>query len=111
MSREYNMQCVYLFYPVLKQHVQYQFEPCDGDTIDHISADHGGVVTILSQAAKRWATRIIRETNNIRENTRILQVFQALRESGQKVKFKINIILLHNFYVINILQLNLCIRH
>lgn len=92
MSREYNMQCVYLFYPVLKQHVQYQFEPCDGDTIDHISADHGGVVTILSQAAKRWATRIIRETNNIRENTRILQVFQALRESGQKVKFKINII-------------------
>lgn len=80
------MQCVYLFYPVLKQHVQYQFEPCDGDTIDHITADHGGVVTILSQEAIRWATRIIRETNNIKENTRKLQVFQALRESGQKVK-------------------------
>ncbi|XP_025408787.1 F-BAR and double SH3 domains protein 2 isoform X2 [Sipha flava] len=84
LSREYNMQCVYLFYPVLKQHVQYQFEPCDGDSIDHITADHGGVVTILSQEAKRWATRIIRETNNIKENTRKLQVFQALRESGQK---------------------------
>lgn len=86
LSREYNMQCVYLFYPVLKQHVQYQFEPCDGDGIDHITADHGGVVTILSQEAIRWATRIIRETNNIKENTRKLQVFQALRESGQKVK-------------------------
>ncbi|KAE9540043.1 hypothetical protein AGLY_005295 [Aphis glycines] len=84
LSREYNMQCVYLFYPVLKQHVQYQFEPCDGDSIDHITADHGGVVTILSQEAKRWATRIIRETNNIKENTRKLQVFQALRDSGQK---------------------------
>lgn len=80
------MQCVYLFYPVLKQHVQYQFEPCDGDGIDHITADHGGVVTILSQEAKRWATRIIRETNNIKENTRKLQVFQALKDSGQKVK-------------------------
>ncbi|XP_050424568.1 protein nervous wreck [Adelges cooleyi] len=84
LSREYNMQCVYLFYPVLKQHVQYQFEACDGDTIDHITADHGGVVTILSQEAIRWATRILRETNNIKENTRKLQVFQALRESGQK---------------------------
>ncbi|VVC29943.1 Hypothetical protein CINCED_3A019941 [Cinara cedri] len=84
LSREYNMQCVYLFYPVLKQHVQYQFEPCDGDGIDHITADHGGVVTILSQEAKRWATRIIRETNNIKENTKKVQVFQALRDARQK---------------------------
>lgn len=89
------MQCVYLFYPVLKQHVQYQFEACDGDSIDHITADHGGVVTILSQEAIRWATRIIRETNNIKENTRKLQVFQALKESGQKV-----IKLLNIYYII-----------
>lgn len=100
------MQCVYLFYPVLKQHVQYQFEPCDGDNIDHITADHGGVVTILSQEAKRWATRIIRETNNIRENTKKLQVFQALRESGQKVKkytfyYMINIIII--FILLNLI--------
>ncbi|XP_050521812.1 protein nervous wreck [Daktulosphaira vitifoliae] len=84
LSREYNMQCVYLFYPVLKQHVQYLFEPCDGDSIDHITADHEAVVTILSQEAKRWATRILRETNNIKENVKKLQVFQALRDSGQK---------------------------
>ena len=85
LSRDYNLQCVYLYYPVLKQHIQYDFEPCDNDTVDKITADHTSAVATLSKEAKRWATRIARENNNIRESTRKLQVFQALRDSGQKV--------------------------
>ncbi|XP_072161676.1 protein nervous wreck isoform X2 [Bemisia tabaci] len=84
LSRDYNMQCVYLYYPVLKQHIQYEFEACDNDTVDRITADHSSVVSVLSKEARRWATRVHRENNNIRENTRKLQVFQALRDSGQK---------------------------
>jgi hypothetical protein len=76
---------VYLFYPVLKQHIQYEFEPCDNDTVDKITADHASAVVSLSKEAKRWAARIARETNNIREYTRKMHIFQQLRDSGQKV--------------------------
>nr|CAD7451456.1 unnamed protein product [Timema bartmani] len=85
MTREYNLQCLYLFYPVLKQHIQYEFEPCDNDTISRITAEHPSVVQSLGKEAKRWATRISRENINVREYTRRLQVFQGLRDSGQKV--------------------------
>lgn len=34
LTREYNIQCCCLYYPVLKQHIQYEYEPCDSDPID-----------------------------------------------------------------------------
>ena len=89
LTREYNLQCVYLFYPVLKQHMQYEFEPCDNDTVNKVAADHASTVVCLSKEAKRWAARIARETNNIRECARKLQVFQQLRDSGQKVVYDV----------------------
>jgi len=89
LTREYNLQCVYLFYPVLKQHIQYEFEPCDNDTLNKVTADHASAVVSLSKEAKRWAARIARETNNIRECVRKLQVFQQLRDSGQKVVYDV----------------------
>lgn len=89
LTREYNLQCVYLFYPVLKQHIQYDFEPCDNDNVNKVTADHNSAVVSLGKEAKRWATRIARETNNIRECARKLQVFQALRDSGQKVVYDV----------------------
>lgn len=85
LTREYNLKCCYLFYPVLKQHIQYEFEPCDNDPIDTISADHESAATTLSKEARRWAQRIVRDNNNIRECVRKLQIYNALRDSGQKV--------------------------
>ncbi|XP_050308619.1 protein nervous wreck isoform X3 [Anthonomus grandis grandis] len=84
LTREYNLQCCYLYYPVLKQHIHYDFEPCDNDPIDHITADHESAAGTLSKEARRWATKIARENNNIKENVRKLQLYNALRESGQK---------------------------
>lgn len=34
LTREYNIQCCCLYYPVLKLHIQYEFEPCDSDPVD-----------------------------------------------------------------------------
>ncbi|KAK6628801.1 hypothetical protein RUM43_002617 [Polyplax serrata] len=85
LTREYNLQCVYLYYPVLKQHIQYDFEPCDNDPVDKITAEHSSAVVTLSKEAKRWATKIGRENNCIKENNRKLQTLLALRDSGQKV--------------------------
>lgn len=85
LTREYNLQCCYLYYPVLKQHIQYDFEPCDNDPIEHVTADQEAAAATLSKEARRWATRIARETNCIRENIRKLQLYNALREAGQRV--------------------------
>ncbi|KAK7865510.1 hypothetical protein R5R35_003211 [Gryllus longicercus] len=84
LTREYNMQCLYLYYPVLKQHVQYDFEACENDTVDKVTAEHASAVQSLSKEARRWATRITRENNNIREYTRKLHIYQQMRDSGQK---------------------------
>ncbi|CAK9829416.1 Protein nervous wreck [Anthophora retusa] len=83
LTREYNIQCCCLYYPVLKQHIQYDFEPCDNDPVDRITADHSAAAT-LGKEARRWSTRIAREVSSIRESNRKLQVLQQLKESGQK---------------------------
>ncbi|KAG5898079.1 hypothetical protein JTB14_001784 [Gonioctena quinquepunctata] len=85
LTREYNLQCCYLYYPVLKQHIHYDFEACDNDQMDRVTAEHDSSAATLSKEARRWATKIARENNNIRESVRKMQIYNALRESGQKV--------------------------
>lgn len=84
LTREYNLQCTYLFYPVLKQHIQYEFEPCDNDPTHKISADHDQVLQTLNHEGKRWASRVARENHSIRENTRRVAAYQALRDAGHR---------------------------
>ncbi|XP_011874500.1 PREDICTED: F-BAR and double SH3 domains protein 2 isoform X2 [Vollenhovia emeryi] len=83
LTREYNIQCCYLYYPVLKQHIQYDFEPCDYDPVERITADHSAAM-VLGKEARRWSTKIAREVSCVRENNRKLQVLYQLKESGQK---------------------------
>nr|XP_013189369.1 unnamed protein product [Amyelois transitella] len=85
LTRDYNLQCVYLYYPVLKQHIQYEFEPCDNDPVDTVTIEHDSVALTLAQEARRWATRVVRETALVRDATRKLHMYQAMRDAGQKV--------------------------
>ncbi|KAL0851821.1 hypothetical protein ABMA28_000126 [Loxostege sticticalis] len=85
LTREYNLQCLYLYYPVLKQHIQYEFEPCDNDPVDMVTMEQESVITTLAQEARRWATRVVRETALVRDATRKLHLYQAMRDAGQKV--------------------------
>ncbi|XP_073956214.1 FCH and double SH3 domains nervous wreck [Choristoneura fumiferana] len=84
LTRDYNLQCVYLYYPVLKQHIQYDYEPCDNDPVDVVTMDQESVAQTLAQEARRWATRVVRETALVRDATRKLHLYQAMRDSGQK---------------------------
>ena len=84
LTREYNLQCCYLYYPVLKQHIQYEFEACDNDPVRKITAEHETVLQTLNQEGKRWAGRVARESHAIRENTRRLASYQALRDAGHR---------------------------
>ncbi|XP_011140988.1 F-BAR and double SH3 domains protein 2 isoform X1 [Harpegnathos saltator] len=83
LTREYNIQCCCLYYPVLKQHIQYEFEACDHDPMDRITADHAAA-NALGKEARRWSTRIAREVSTVRENNRKLQTMLQLKEAGQK---------------------------
>ncbi|XP_046390282.1 protein nervous wreck isoform X1 [Ischnura elegans] len=89
LTRDYNIQCLYLLSPSLKQHIQYQFEPCDEDPIATVTplesgGPSSGDTAGLAKEARRWATRIGRETATLREGIRKLNALQALRDSGQK---------------------------
>lgn len=85
LTREYNLQCLYLYYPVLKQHIQYEFDPCDNDQVRKITADQESNVHTLNQEGKRWATKVAREAHTIRENNRRIASYQALREAGHRI--------------------------
>ncbi|XP_075990744.1 FCH and double SH3 domains nervous wreck isoform X2 [Anticarsia gemmatalis] len=85
LTREYNLQCLYLYYPVLKQHIQYEFEACDNDPIDTVTIEHESVAQTLAGEARRWATRVVRETALARDATRKMHLYQAMRDAGQKV--------------------------
>lgn len=85
LTREYNVQCCYLYYPVLKQHIQYDFEPCDNDAVRKITAEHDSAAATLSREAKLFASRIVRENNTIRESARKLALCQSLRDAGQRI--------------------------
>uniref|UniRef100_A0A1I8MK76 SH3 domain protein n=1 Tax=Musca domestica TaxID=7370 RepID=A0A1I8MK76_MUSDO len=84
LTREYNLQCCYLFYPVLKQHIQYDFEPCDNDPIRKVTTEHESAVETLTKEAKNLAGRVVKENLSIRENAKKLAVCVALRDSGQR---------------------------
>lgn len=84
LTREYNVQCLYLLYPVLKQHIQYEYEPCDSDPVTKITAEHDSAAATLSREAKMYASRIVRENNSVRENARKLAICQQLRDAGQR---------------------------
>lgn len=66
---------------------QYEFDPCDNDPIDTVTIEHESVAVTLAGEARRWATRVIRETALAREATRKLHIYQAMRDAGQKVSF------------------------
>lgn len=85
LTREYNLQCCYLFYPVLKQHIQYEFEPCDEDNVRKIKIEHESAAASLSQQAKSIAARIVRHNNIIRDSGRKLALCSAMRGAGQKI--------------------------
>ncbi|XP_043648687.1 protein nervous wreck isoform X10 [Drosophila teissieri] len=84
LTREYNLQCCYLFYPVLKQHIQYDFEACDNDPVRKVTAEHESAAETLTKEAKNLAGRVVKENASIRENAKKLALCQSLRDSGQR---------------------------
>lgn len=85
LTREYNVQCCYLFYPVLKQHIQYEFENCDNDPVTKITCENDANAESVMQEAKNLAGKLVREMQHIKDYAKRLAICQAMRDAGQKI--------------------------
>lgn len=83
ISRDYDLACFVDAFPILSQHIIYDFEPCDNDVIVTVDQAHGAA-TGLIQSGKQYASRVAQETKKIRESTRTLQTLQNMKENGLK---------------------------
>ncbi|XP_064636738.1 protein nervous wreck-like isoform X2 [Lineus longissimus] len=73
ISRDYNLQCFLTQYPAFTELMQYHFEPCENDAVRKLAFDTKGDNS-LEQEAKKWATKVAKETKAIREYGKTLKV-------------------------------------
>jgi hypothetical protein len=64
VNRDYVVECFFHKNPVLKDLVEYRFEPHDKDTVTVISKDHGAEI-FLEKDARKWATKLVKHQSNI----------------------------------------------
>ena len=75
------MTCFVGAFPILSQHITYEFEPSDNDTIATVDQSHG-TSAALAQLGRQYANRAVQETKKIRESSRALHTLQTMRDSG-----------------------------
>ena len=75
------MACFVGAFPILSQHITYEFEPSDNDTIATVDQSHG-TSAALAQLGRQYANRAVQETKKIRESSRALHTLQTMRDSG-----------------------------
>ncbi|XP_064404810.1 F-BAR and double SH3 domains protein 2-like [Halichondria panicea] len=64
VNREYNLQCYLDGSPVLREAIDYVFEPYGQDKVTVLSRDHGAEI-FLDKDARKWATMLVKQQNGI----------------------------------------------
>ncbi|GAB6022818.1 hypothetical protein CHUAL_006916 [Chamberlinius hualienensis] len=81
VTRSHNLKCYLNDWIVLRDNVQYQFEPCDGDKIDYVVEN---AIMSLTKEAKTSAARIAKETRSIRNYQKQLKTLSQQAASAQR---------------------------
>lgn len=84
VNRDYVVECFFHKYPVLKDLVEYQFEPHDKDTITGISKDHGAEI-FLEKDARKWAMRLVKHQASIATATKQIKGLKSVTTAYTKV--------------------------
>ncbi|CAG0897271.1 unnamed protein product [Cyprideis torosa] len=79
----YNQQCYSVQFPVLSNPFGCDFEACDGDNTKIISTQYGANIE-CEKEARKWATRVLKESKYLREAPKKIARLEALREKGNK---------------------------
>ncbi|CAL1531399.1 unnamed protein product [Lymnaea stagnalis] len=82
ICRAFSLQCYLFQNPVFTNLVQYQFDPCNGDTCNKVTSEHGAGPD-LEKEARKWSTKVAKETRAIRDYYRQITVLQNAK-SGDK---------------------------
>jgi hypothetical protein len=77
------LACFVSAFPILSQHITYDFEPSDNDTIATVDQSHG-TSPGLAQLGRQYANRAVQETKKIRDSSRALHTLQTMRDNGNK---------------------------
>ncbi|GFN81506.1 F-bar and double sh3 domains protein 2-like [Plakobranchus ocellatus] len=75
ICRDFSHQCYLFQNPVFTNLVQYQFEPCFEDSCNKVSSDHGAGPD-LEKEARKWSTKVAKETRAIRDYYRQMTILQ-----------------------------------
>lgn len=82
ISRNYNLQCFLHESNVFTELLQYQFEPCCNDAINKLSKEHGAEHQ-LEKEAKKWSSKISKESKIIRDQNKVLRSHQTTSKTDQ----------------------------
>ena len=84
VNREYVVECFYHKNPVLKDRVEYRFEPHDKDTVSSLSKDHGAEI-FLEKDARKWAIRLVKLQESITTTQKQIKGLQSVTSAYTKV--------------------------
>ncbi|XP_050733609.1 protein nervous wreck-like isoform X14 [Eriocheir sinensis] len=73
ITRGYNLRCYLTFYPMLGQNIQYEFEPCEGDSVEMITVHDESTQGILDNEGKKCVAMVQKDVKTIREASRKIQ--------------------------------------
>ncbi|KAL5013058.1 hypothetical protein ScPMuIL_011609 [Solemya velum] len=76
ISRQYNLQCFLYCNRVFTDLLQYHFEPCQNDQCSTITKEQNAAHQ-LEKEARKWATKIAKETRAMRDYSRTLRNLQG----------------------------------
>jgi hypothetical protein len=82
MTRDYNFACFVTWFPGISPSIEYEFEPCDGDQVHHVSGDYGSA-EFLDKEATKWSIRLAKEMKAVKEYSRKIQNLQNSLKSDK----------------------------
>ena len=84
VNRDYVVECFYHKYPVLKDRVEYEFEPYGKDSVTILSRDHGAEI-FLEKDARKWATRLVKHQGTMATMQKQIKGLQSVTSAYTKV--------------------------
>ncbi len=84
MNREYNLQCYLNSSPVLREAIEYVFEPYGQDKVTVLSRDHGAEI-FLDKDARKWATMLVKQQNEIAQLNKQVRGLKSVTAAYIKV--------------------------
>ena len=79
------LECYFHKNPVLKDQVDYKFEPLDKDTVTVISKDHGAEI-FLEKDARKWASKLVKLQVTIAQTRKQVKGLKSVTTAYTKVR-------------------------